>query len=428
MRSRWKRCWPRRVVRLAFPDPVTSFPDGAGKASGWRCPWTARRRAPPWRRSSTSWQPAISRTRSRKAIASTATSNRCAAARSRPASAPPASSRPATIRRSARSTGSTAMRTRTEASAFLADQQARDAIREDLDSTILVEAAAGTGKTRSLVERMVALVATGKTTVDRLSAVTFTIRAAAQLKQRFQGALEEALREEAHPGRRERLAAALRSIDLCFVGTIHAFAARLLRERPVEAGIEPGFAEMDEPENGAARQEAWNRFTEKLFVRGDPRLARLIDLHVRLNDLTEAFADVCENSDIERAPAERLPEPDFSRSRAAVAQFLKLAAASLPSQAPAGGWTAFQAAVRRALRLFELLDPSRAADFVEILRVLRPSTVGDSAGAWKTAIKRLRNEEVKPSLVRWAEYVYPDVIPLLLEAREEFRRWRRRNG
>ncbi|HKD11235.1 MAG TPA: UvrD-helicase domain-containing protein [Thermoanaerobaculia bacterium] len=320
------------------------------------------------------------------------------------------------------------MRTRTEAAAFLADQQARDAIREDLDSTILVEAAAGTGKTRSLVERMVALVATGKTSVDRLSAVTFTIRAAAQLKQRFQGALEEALREEAHPGRRERLAAALRSIDLCFVGTIHAFAARLLRERPVEAGIEPGFAEMDEPENGAARQEAWNRFTERLFVRGDPRLARLIDLHVRLNDLTEAFADVCENSDIEMAPAERLPEPDFSRARAAVAQFLKLAAGSLPSQAPAGGWTGFQAAVRRALRLFELLDPSRAADFVEILRVLKPSTVGDSAGAWKAPIKRLRNEVIKPSLARWAEYVYPDVLPLLLEAREEFRRWRRRNG
>jgi ATP-dependent helicase/nuclease subunit A len=321
-----------------------------------------------------------------------------------------------------------AMRSPTEDSALIADGAERRAIREDLDTTILVEAAAGTGKTRSLVERMVALVATGKTTVDRLSAVTFTIRAAAQLKQRFQGALERALRQESHSGRRERLAAGLKSIDLCFVGTIHAFAARLLRERPVEAGIEPGFVEMDEPENGAARQEAWDRFAERLFVTGDPRLARLIELHVRLSDLTDAFKDVCENSDVEAATSPRLPEPDFSGARAQVADFLQRVAAGLRSAAPPGGWDDFQEAVGRAVRLSELLDSSRAADFVEILRILRPVTVHDAAGAWKKQMDRLREDVVKPSLIQWAEYVHPDVMPLLLEAREEFRQWRRRNG
>ncbi|MGZ6989272.1 MAG: UvrD-helicase domain-containing protein, partial [Thermoanaerobaculia bacterium] len=73
------------------------------------------------------------------------------------------------------------------------DDAARRAIVADLDSTLLVEAAAGTGKTSSLVDRMVALVATGRTTVDRISAVTFTIRAAASLRQRFQNALEKAV-------------------------------------------------------------------------------------------------------------------------------------------------------------------------------------------------------------------------------------------
>ena len=58
----------------------------------------------------------------------------------------------------------------------LPDGAARRAIRHDLSTTILVEAAAGTGKTASLVGRMVALVATDATTVDKLSAVTFTIR------------------------------------------------------------------------------------------------------------------------------------------------------------------------------------------------------------------------------------------------------------
>jgi ATP-dependent exoDNAse (exonuclease V) beta subunit len=63
----------------------------------------------------------------------------------------------------------------------LPDEDARRAIREDLGTSLLVEAAAGTGKTTSLVDRMTALIRTGTTTVDRLSAVTFTIRAAAEL-------------------------------------------------------------------------------------------------------------------------------------------------------------------------------------------------------------------------------------------------------
>ena len=153
----------------------------------------------------------------------------------------------------------------------LPDGAARRAIREDLSTTILVEAAAGTGKTASLVDRMVGLVASGETTVDRLSAVTFTIRAAAQLKQKFQNALEKELREEKDETAAGFLDAALARLDSCFVGTIHAFGARLLRERPVEAGVDPGFREMDVPEDGAARREAWDRFAEDLFVNADPR-------------------------------------------------------------------------------------------------------------------------------------------------------------
>ena len=84
------------------------------------------------------------------------------------------------------------------------DADAREAIRSDLHTTMLVEAAAGTGKTTSLVDRMVALVATGAARVESLSAVTFTIRAAAQLSQRFQNALETRRAEETDPGRRRR--------------------------------------------------------------------------------------------------------------------------------------------------------------------------------------------------------------------------------
>jgi ATP-dependent helicase/nuclease subunit A len=310
----------------------------------------------------------------------------------------------------------------------LPDEEERRAIREDLGTTLLVEASAGTGKTQSLIDRMAALVATGTTLVDRLSAVTFTIRAAAQLRQRFQNALEKALREETDGVRRTHLAAALDGIDSCFIGTIHAFAARLLRERPVEAGLDPRFREMDEPQDGVARGEAWDRFCEGLFFQEDRRLARLIELGIPLDDLRESFQKLCDNSDVEVAAGAAGPEPNFSRARRAIEEFLDRAVRALPAQAPAGGWTGFQEAVRRAERLRGLLDSSRGADFVQILRVFRASSAAKGSGAFRKFFETLQEEVVQPALAAWGEHVYPDVMAVLVEARDQYAAWRRREG
>jgi ATP-dependent helicase/nuclease subunit A len=320
-------------------------------------------------------------------------------------------------------------KTEPAAPAVFPDEAARAAIRDDLGTTILVEASAGTGKTRSLVDRMVSLVATGTANVDHLSAVTFTIRAAAQLRQRFQNSLESALREEKHAARRENLARGLAHLDSCFIGTIHAFGARLLRERPVEAGVDPGFVEMDEPEDGAARRGAWDRFTESLFLSSDPRLARLIELGISLEDLREGFQTVCENSDVDVWPGVRRAEPDFSAARARVSNFLDEAAGSVPAEAPPGGWTPFQEAVRRARRLAELHGSERGVDFVRILKILRPSSAEKGAtGALRKSFERLREDVVKPALARWGEYAAPDVMALLVDARDRYAEWRRREG
>ncbi len=311
----------------------------------------------------------------------------------------------------------------------LPDEAARLAIREDLSSTILVEAAAGTGKTECLVQRMVALVRKGATTVDHLSAVTFTIRAAAQLKQRFQNALEEALRREKEKLEERRLTEALARLDSCIVGTLHAFGARLLRERPVEAGLDPGFMELDEAEDGAARSEAWDRFSEELFLTADPRLERLIELDIQLRDLSGSFEAVCENSDVAVATGARGPEPDFTGARAEIEAFLARAAPSLPAEAPPGGWSGFQLAVRRAQRLFALVDARRPAEFARILRVLRAVEAKKGAPPpLKKAFEALREEVVKPALTAWAEYVHPEVCALLAEARDRYCDWRRQAG
>ena len=96
---------------------------------------------------------------------------------------------------------------------------------------MLVEAAAGTGKTTSLVARMINLLREGRCRVDQIAAVTFTRKAAAELRSRFQLGLEKAARA-AQGVEKARLGEAIAHVERCFIGTIHSFCGHLLRERP----------------------------------------------------------------------------------------------------------------------------------------------------------------------------------------------------
>ena len=73
----------------------------------------------------------------------------------------------------------------------LADAEARHRIEHDLDHTFFVEAAAGTGKTTALVSRMMAALRTGHTTLERMVALTFTEKAAGEMKLRLREEIEK---------------------------------------------------------------------------------------------------------------------------------------------------------------------------------------------------------------------------------------------
>jgi ATP-dependent exoDNAse (exonuclease V) beta subunit len=117
-----------------------------------------------------------------------------------------------------------------------------DPITRELDATMVVEAAAGTGKTTALVARIVALLQHGRARIDELVAVTFTDKAAGELKLRLRQELERA-RASLDPISVEagRLSTAIYDFEEAHVSTIHGFCADLLRERPVEAGVDPAF-------------------------------------------------------------------------------------------------------------------------------------------------------------------------------------------
>ena len=130
----------------------------------------------------------------------------------------------------------------------LKDEAARARIREDFATTLVVEAAAGTGKTTELVRRIAGLLRRGEATLDRVVAVTFTDKAAGEMKLRLRGELE---RERQDPSaddvERARLEAALEALETAHIGTIHSFCLDLLRERPVEASVDPAFEIIAEP-------------------------------------------------------------------------------------------------------------------------------------------------------------------------------------
>ncbi len=156
----------------------------------------------------------------------------------------------------------------------LADQAARDAISNALDDTVVVEAAAGTGKTTELVKRILRVIGTGRATVDEIVAVTFTEKAAGELKLRLREALEHE-RSDAAPGEpRDRLDRALASLEEAHVSTIHGFCAELLRERPVEAGIDPLFRVLTEPQARRLFDEAFDTWLQQQLADPPPAVRR----------------------------------------------------------------------------------------------------------------------------------------------------------
>lgn len=141
------------------------------------------------------------------------------------------------------------------------DAAARELARVERARNVLVDAGAGTGKTTLIVRRLVELVAPeaggDALDLDRIAAVTFTRRAAGELRLRIR---EELLRALSAPAieatRKGRLYAALGKLDTAWVGTIHGFADRLLRHYPMEANVSPAYAIAEDSD--ALVRETWS--------------------------------------------------------------------------------------------------------------------------------------------------------------------------
>ena len=318
------------------------------------------------------------------------------------------------------------------------DSVSRRLIREELLTNILVEAGAGSGKTQMLAERMAAGVAAGVYQVEHMAAVTFTRKAASELRGRFHLALEAELAID--PERTARVQSALSNLERFFAGTIHSFCARLLRERPVESGVSPGFTELDEVQDLDLRRQAWRDFTTSARAAGDPDMMALMAADVRLKDLDSAFATICVNDDVEFPPGEaNCPDPKTAWK--ALEKFWNELQKHLPSAIDPATTCGIQGASRQF----------RGQLRVSHYRVDRPSVVASLLETWDcepkiiqkwwatsaAEKKRLRDliqglhqdfhaAVVAPYLAQWRQYVYRLSVTLLSRARESAATERRR--
>ena len=150
----------------------------------------------------------------------------------------------------------------------MADQFERTLAATDLATTYIVEAAAGTGKTTLLVDRILTIIRERQVPLARIVAITFTEKAAGELKIKLRKKLEAAAQADSH--HRSHYQRALLELDTMPVSTIHAFCRDLIQERPVEAGVEPIFTVASQPTAELLHTEVWQEWIAQEFSHDCP--------------------------------------------------------------------------------------------------------------------------------------------------------------
>ena len=221
----------------------------------------------------------------------------------------------------------------------LADEAARLSIRNNTGATLFVEAGAGSGKTSVLVSRAQTLTLEDGIPIANIAAVTFTERAAAELRDRLRARLEQAALHTTRAEQRERALAALDDLDTAAIGTLHSFAQRILSEHPIEAGIPPLIEVLDEVGSSVAFEERWAQLRTELL--DDTTMSATINMAlaagISLDHVRSLITKLNSDWDLvkERVVAPgRPPEPTLPDLSPLVAQARQLAAMAIHCTGP----------------------------------------------------------------------------------------------
>jgi len=317
----------------------------------------------------------------------------------------------------------------------LIDQKARDKIIKEINRNILVEASAGSGKTSSLIHRMAALLKSGKFKVDEITAITFTRKAAIELKERFQQKIEDSFRETEGKKEKGYLKEALSNLEQCFLGTIHSFCARLLRERPIEAGLDPEFTELDDLDDTLLKEEAWERYLPNLKIEESPSLIHLEELGIKPSELADCYKTVCTYPEV-KPFFQASPKPNLKEAIKEIISFSNEASQYIPDEEPKMGYDKLQEAVLSVKRMkgfydyikedynkIKLLENFSKSEKVTLNRW----TSQEKAKEYRDSIVlELQEKVINPILQQWREYCYAGTIKFVLPAVEYYHELRQK--
>jgi ATP-dependent helicase/nuclease subunit A len=158
---------------------------------------------------------------------------------------------------------------------------------EVLDCPLVVTAGPGAGKTRVLTERFLRLLEQPGVGVEHIVAITFTNKAANEMRERIRQRMDELIRR--HQGKDTELLwrQRKRQLETAAIGTIHSFCSRLLHEFPIAAGVDPTFTTLDEYTAALMLDQAAQQAVTDAIDQGDELVAELVAAYGRATLVAE---------------------------------------------------------------------------------------------------------------------------------------------
>jgi len=257
----------------------------------------------------------------------------------------------------------------------------------DARGLVFVSAGAGTGKTKVLVERFARAVCDEGVDVESILVITYTEKAAGELRSRIRARLVELGRPEL-----------ARALDGAWISTIHGFCSRLLRSHPFAAGVDPRFRVLDESQGRVLRGEAFEAALTAFCANDDPERLRLLAVY-GADGLRRMLTGVYET--LRSAGRELVLELGERRSLEARVEELREAAGCLADDS--GATDAARDTARQALgllesdarpdRLFDLGDlrlrGERAATYEEARHSVEQAALDELAAADRDLLQEL---------------------------------------
>lgn len=173
--------------------------------------------------------------------------------------------------------------------------EAQTAAIEARNANLLVAAAAGSGKTAVLVERILQLMLKDEIGIDQMLIVTFSSAAAGEMRERIQHRLTEALKD--HPEQSKFLRRQLLQLSRAYIMTLHAFCNDIVKKHFIEIGLDPSFKVGEVSTMMLLKSEALSKALEKAYQEGDEDFVYLVESYgsnrsdQKLADLIERLYD-----------------------------------------------------------------------------------------------------------------------------------------